>query len=63
VQAGTTINGLPILTDDATLDRYYADNVIGCPGAFVIPAKDFASFAQAILGKLIREVAEVPPGE
>jgi Protein of unknown function (DUF1194) len=63
VRAGITINGLPILTDFATLDRYYADNVIGGPGAFVIPAKDFASFAQAILGKLIREVAELNPGE
>ena len=60
VHQGITINGLPILTDFPTLDRYYEDNVIGGPGAFVIPAKDFASFAQAILGKLIREVAEVP---
>ena len=67
VQAGLTINGLPILTDVATLDRYYAENVIGGPGAFVMPAKDFASFADAILGKLIREVADGataprPPG-
>jgi hypothetical protein len=58
VHAGITINGLPILTDFPMLDRYYEENVIGGPGAFVIPAKDFASFAQAILGKLIREVAE-----
>ena len=58
VRAGTTINGLPILTDFPTLDRYYEENVIGGPGAFVMPAKDFATFAQAILGKLIREVAE-----
>jgi hypothetical protein len=54
----TTINGLPILTDVPRLDDYYRDNVIGGPGAFVIPAKNFASFAQAILDKLIREVAE-----
>ena len=60
VRAGITINGLPILTDFPTLDRYYEENVIGGPGAFVMPAKDFASFAQAILDKLIREVAEVP---
>lgn len=58
VRAGFTINGLPILTDFPQLDRYYQDNVIGGPGAFVIPAKDFGSFAQAILDKLIREVAE-----
>jgi len=60
VRAGITINGLPILTDFPALDRYYEENVIGGPGAFVMPAKDFASFAQAILGKLIREVAEAP---
>ena len=58
VQAGTTINGLPILTDFPTLDRYYAEDVIGGPGAFVVPARDFDSFAAAILDKLIREVAE-----
>ncbi len=58
VRAGFTVNGLPILTDVPDLDRYYQDHVIGGPGAFVIPAKDFASFAQAILDKLIREVAD-----
>jgi len=58
VRAGITINGLPILTEFPALDRYYEENVIGGPGAFVMPAKDFASFAQAILGKLIREVAD-----
>lgn len=58
VRQGATINGLPILTDVPLLDDYYRDNVIGGPGAFVIPAKNFASFAQAILDKLIREVAE-----
>lgn len=58
VHAGFTINGLPILTDFPDLDRYYQDNVVGGPGAFVIPAKDFQSFAQAILDKLIREVAD-----
>ena len=60
VHAGFTINGLPILTDFPQLDRYYQENVIGGPGAFVIPAKDFQSFAQAILAKLIREVAQLP---
>ena len=63
VQGEVTINGLPILTDVPDLDRYYQEHVIGGPGAFVIPAKDFASFAQAILDKLIREVAELRPGD
>jgi len=35
--------------------------VIGGPGAFVIPAKDFASFQSAVLSKLIREIAGVVP--
>jgi Protein of unknown function (DUF1194) len=58
VAAGITINGLPILTDFAMLDDYFRDNVIGGPGAFVIPAENFDSFAAAILNKLVREIAE-----
>jgi hypothetical protein len=57
VAAGITINGLPILTDFAMLDDYFRDNVIGGPGAFVIPAENFDSFAAAILNKLVREIA------
>ncbi len=60
VADGITINGLPILTDFAMLDEYYKDNVVGGPGAFVIPAENFESFAAAILNKLVREIAEVP---
>jgi hypothetical protein len=37
--------------------------VIGGPGAFVIEAKDFDSFGQAIISKLIAEVAAVPAGQ
>ena len=60
VRAGITINGLPILTDLPGLDQYYRENVVGGPGAFVIPAENFESFAAAILNKLIREIAELP---
>jgi len=60
VAAGITINGLPILTDFAALDEYFRENVIGGPGAFVIPAENFDSFAAAILNKLIREIAVAP---
>jgi hypothetical protein len=31
--------------------------VIGGPGAFMIPAKDFESFGEAILKKMIVEIA------
>jgi hypothetical protein len=61
VARGFTVNGLPILTDDPFLDRYYETDVIGGPGAFSIPAKDFETFAAAILAKLVREIASVAP--
>jgi hypothetical protein len=72
---GVTINGLAILSEHPLpwnpehtnppggLARYYRENVIGGPGAFVIEAKDFDSFGQAIISKLIAEVAAVPAGQ
>ena len=58
VAAGITINGLAILTEEPWLDEYYRSNVIGGPGAFVVVAKDFDSFADAMLRKLVQEVGE-----
>ena len=55
------INGLPILTVEPGLDHYYYDNVIGGPGAFMIPAANYDTFADAILKKLIDEIAKVEP--
>jgi hypothetical protein len=71
VAAGVTINGLPILNDraggwsgggrgfpsDPDLDVYYQNFVIGGPGAFMVPAESFDTFANAIQSKLIREIA------
>ena len=57
VAAGMSINGLPILAIDPTLDRYYEANVIGGPGSFVIAATSYETFAAAILQKLITEIA------
>jgi hypothetical protein len=57
VAAGLGINGLPILALEPDLDRYYYDNVIGGPGAFVVPAQSYETFADAILKKLITEIA------
>ena len=54
---GVNINGLPILTVEPNLDRYYFENVIGGPGAFMIPAASYDNFADAILKKLINEIA------
>jgi hypothetical protein len=57
VAAGVVINGLPILAWEPELDYYYKENVIGGPGAFMIVAKDFDTFADAILKKMIIEIA------
>jgi len=57
IAAGIGINGLPILALEPDLDRYYYDNVIGGPGAFVVAARNYETFADAILKKLIMEIA------
>jgi Protein of unknown function (DUF1194) len=70
VAKGITINGLAILSETPLpwnpehtnppggLDHYYRTNVIGGPGAFVMVAKNFDSFGEAIISKLIAEVAQ-----
>ncbi len=67
VSAGITVNGLPILVPGAgvidNLDDYYGDCVIGGPGAFSLPARGIADFAQAIRRKLILEVGANPAPE
>jgi hypothetical protein len=60
IAAGISINGLAILTGEPWLEAYYRSNVIGGPGAFVVAARDFRSFAEAILRKLAQEIAEAP---
>jgi hypothetical protein len=66
---GVTINGLVILSEqplswnaDHTnppggLDAYYRNNVTGGPNSFVMVAENFNTFGQAILNKLVAEVA------
>ncbi|MEE8276345.1 MAG: DUF1194 domain-containing protein [Alphaproteobacteria bacterium] len=70
VATGITINGLPIINDrpnpfgrppPANLDTYYENYVIGGPGSFLVVAVKFDNFAQAILSKLIREIAAAAP--
>ncbi len=51
------INGLPILTLEPNLDAVYRSEVIGGPGAFVVPVRRFEDFAAAIANKLVREIA------
>ncbi len=61
VNDGIEINGLPILSLEPNLDRYYYNNVIGGPGAFMIPAENYDTFAAAVLKKLISEIAGPAP--
>ncbi len=58
VAAGVTINGLPLIEGEPALAAYYAANVIGGPGAFLVPAVGMGAFAAAILAKLVSEVAQ-----
>ena len=60
VAHGISVNGLAILNDYPTLDRYYRIYVIGGTGAFVMAATDYQTFAAAIIAKLIREITQTP---
>jgi hypothetical protein len=57
VRAGVIINGLPIVSLEYDLDKYYFNNVIGGPGAFIVPADSYDNFGQAVLRKLVLEIA------
>jgi hypothetical protein len=59
VGQGIVINGLPILAFEPYLDQYFKDYVIGGPGSFMVAAKSFETFADAILMKLILEIADL----
>ena len=61
VSLGITINGLPILSIEPWLEQHFRDEVIGGPGAFLVSARDFESFGDAIVKKLIAEIANIPP--
>lgn len=64
--AGITINGLPILDDGESdpLAQLYQSDLIGGPGAFVLPAYGREGFVEAVRRKLILEIAgELPKPE
>lgn len=71
VTRGLVINGLPLMTSGiegatswggiADLDRYYAQCVIGGPGAFIVPVHDWAQFPEAVRRKLVLELAGLWP--
>jgi Protein of unknown function (DUF1194) len=51
-----TVNGLAISTDYPDLAAYYRNTVIVGPGSFVIEAKSYGDFADAMKVKLLREI-------
>ncbi len=65
---GIIINGLAIINDrtnfgrppDLELDDWYRENVVGGPGAFLVVAQDFEAFGEAVLNKLLKEIADDP---
>ena len=72
VAGGIIINGLPLVDirpynspmDIQELDWYYADCVIGGPGAFMIPINSRQKFIDATRTKLVLEISmPMPPVE
>lgn len=73
VSAGITINGLAIINTQAGpgfvlhtqppggLPEYYRQNVIGGPGAFLLQVENFETFTDAMVRKLVSEIAAAPP--
>lgn len=57
VAAGIVINGLPVLDNEPTLDRYFAEEVVGGPACFVLPVRDTATLIDAIRRKLLAEIS------
>ncbi|QRM46811.1 DUF1194 domain-containing protein [Rhizobium sp. BG4] len=65
VEAGLIINGLALMLRPSGapggLDNYYADCVIGGPGAFVLPVYKIEDFGVAVRRKLVLEVSGLTP--
>ena len=70
LEAGITINGLPILCrfcsgrpGNADLETLYEERIIGGVGAFVVTADSVESLADAVRRKLILEISGEMPGQ
>ena len=67
LSAGITINGLAISRPGSTrpvrgisLEAHFATEVVGGPGAFVVTVDETLSFADAVIKKLVLEIAGAP---
>jgi len=63
IAAGITVNGLPVMDDNANgyypnLDKYYAACVAGGKGAFVIAVHNYKDFTAGMRHKLILEISQ-----
>lgn len=56
VERGITINGLAILNEWPTLDKYFENSVVGGPYHFVIKANNYEAYREAIYRKLLKEI-------
>lgn len=72
VARGIVINGLPIMAEPwmgglgfniSGLDVYYRDCVIGGPGAFLLPVRDWDEFPEAVRRKIVLELAGKTPAD
>ena len=61
VAAGITVNALAVVDEEPDLLAYYAAEVIGGPGAFVLEAASYADFEEAMTRKLLREIRPSSP--
>lgn len=61
VAAGITVNALAVVDEEPDLLAYYAAEVIGGPGAFVLEAASYADFEEAMTRKLLREIRPSAP--
>src|SRR5438067_7085707 len=73
IAAGVTVNGLAIINTQANpgyafhtqppggLPKYYEENVIGGPGAFLLQVENFYSVAEHVTRKVVSEIAGMPP--
>ncbi|MBO6637278.1 MAG: DUF1194 domain-containing protein [Roseitalea sp.] len=70
IDRGIVINGLPIMAEPwmgglgfniSGLDVYYRDCVIGGPGAFLLPVRDWDEFPEAVRRKIVLELAGKTP--
>ena len=64
ISAGITINGLAISRPGSTrpfrgipLEAHFARDIVGGPGAFVVTVDETISFADAVIKKLVLEIA------